>query len=228
MMSYYSDAWQDISNKSLKRGTDDVLQYRFYFNTLYVAITRGKTNLYFYERNKDLQTIHRLLPYFEEVKENAIEVTNVSTYDTIENQLKQAYAFFQNQEYPRAYRMYLKANNKHMARVSTGFHLLGHSSIENIENGLLILFDEKEYDDKLYRAASDPNLWLFKALIGKRLNKLNSIEINKLLEGKNVSSELNKLSKNKHMPPSLIYECLDLIGEINQVIIEKKIKGILE
>jgi superfamily I DNA/RNA helicase len=227
MVSFYQEYWEAISNNLVKRGTDEALQYRFYFNTLYVALTRGRTNLYLYEEKQNLSIIDQLSPLFEEVKENALEITNVSSLDTQENRLKQADSFFQSQDYERAYRMYVRANNKKMAKISTGFHLLNNSNLEKVEEGFILLFGYKEYDEMIYRKTTDPELWLFRALIGKRQEYQTNDELKKLLEGKNIIEKLKKLGKNKHFKSNITGESIVLMGHIQNLLIKSKIEGII-
>lgn len=227
MASFYTEYWQEISNNVVKRGTDEALQYRFYFNTLYVALTRGRTNLYLFEERQNLAIIQQLVQYFEEVKENALEITNVSSLDTQENRLKQADSFFQNQDYERAYRMYVRANNKKMAKISTGFHLLNNSNMEKIEEGFILLFNFKEFDEKIYRITNDPELWLFRALIGIRQSMISNEDLIKLLEGKNIVDKIRKLGKNKHYPSNITAEAIRLMGYIQNIKIKTKIERIL-
>ncbi len=227
MASFYTEYWQEISNNVVKRGTDEALQYRFYFNTLYVALTRGRTNLYLFEERQNLAIIQQLVQYFEEVKENALEITNVSSLDTQENRLRQADSFFQSQDYERAYRMYVRANNKKMAKISTGFHLLNSSNLEKVEEGFILLFNFKEYDERIYRKTNDPDLWLFRALIGIRQSFISNEDLIKLLEGKNVVEKIRKLGKNKHYPANITIEAIRIIGYIQNLKMRTKIEGIL-
>jgi len=228
MVSHYHEFWEAIASDQVKKGTDEALQYRFYFNTLYVAITRGRTNLYLYEEKLNLPILRELSPYFEEVRENALEITNVSSIDTQENRLKQAESYFQNQDYERAYRMYMKANNKKMARISTGFHLLNGMSLESIEQGFILLFNTPEYDVAIFRKTNDPNLWLFRALIGHRQKIISDNEIIELLEGKDVIGKIKQLGPNKHYTSKITTQTLALISYTRRLKIKAKIERILQ
>jgi hypothetical protein len=227
IMSEYHEFWTTIANQLVKKGTDEALQYRFYFNTLYVAITRGRTNLYVYEDKKNLPILQELSVHFEEIEENAVDITDVSAYDTTENQLKQAWDYFQNQEYQRAYQMFHKANDKKMKRISTGFYLLNTGKMSFIEEGLMLLFNHPEYDEEVYRKTSDPELWLFRALIGKRQKKLSDNDLIDMLKQKNLIKKLTTLSQSKHYPTRLTTAALNLISDLNTYQTANNIERIL-
>src|SRR5690606_5027570 len=116
--SDYAEAWEKIMNQEIDKGSEEALQYRFYFNTLYVAITRGRINLYLYEENPNLKIIKQLSHLFEEIKENAIDVMNITGYDTEENRRKQAETYFNQGDYKRAFEFYAKINNRRMMQIS--------------------------------------------------------------------------------------------------------------
>ena len=216
MASYYQDSWDEIMNQNVKKGTDDALQYRFYFNTFYVALTRARNNLYLYEQNKNLKIVDQLKPLFDEIKEAASEMMDVSSFDTIEKQIEQAETFFKAQDYDKAYRMYMKANNRKMARISTGFHLLTSGVEKKVQTGFLFLYDSPEFDDQASRFARDEKYWLFKALIDMRHDALQEEDYLELAKGKNIASEVKKIMEltDKISVTRFTLDAIRLMGKV--------------
>jgi hypothetical protein len=122
----------------------------------------------------------------------------------------------------------MKANNKKMARISTGFHLLNGMSLENIEQGFILLFNTPEYDVAIFRKTNDPNLWLFRALIGHRQKIISDNEIIELLEGKDVIGKIKQLGPNKHYTSKITTQTLALISYTRRLKIKAKIERILQ
>jgi ribosomal protein L20 len=123
--------------------------------------------------------------------------------------------------------MFHKANHKKMKRMSTGFYLLNTGKMSFIEEGLMLLFNHPEYDEEVYRKTSDPELWLFRALIGKRQKKLSDNDLIDMLKQKNLIKKLTTLSQSKHYPTRLTTAALNLISDLNTYQTANNIERIL-
>lgn len=128
--------WEQIMHGEIEKGGDLVSQYKYYFNLLYVAMTRGIVNLYYYEENKKLLLINQIIDLFEQIDINTLEALDVSVYDSQEGRLGQAEEYFNERDYRRAKTMYLRLNNREMVQISDAYYDLESG---NIEEGLLKL-----------------------------------------------------------------------------------------
>src|SRR5690554_3562158 len=156
IISNHYDKWEYIMSGNVDKGSDLVNQYRYYFNLLYVAITRGRENLFMFEDNKNCQIIKEIIHLFLTIDETTLDVLDVSDYDTTHSRLEQAQTYFNERDYLRAKTMYMRLNNKKMTEISSAYYNL---EINNIEEALLELLP---YEERLVDALGfiDKNKYL--------------------------------------------------------------------
>ncbi|WP_162150696.1 UvrD-helicase domain-containing protein [Acholeplasma equifetale] len=229
--SDYAEAWEKIMNQEIDKGSEEALQYRFYFNTLYVAITRGRINLYLYEDNPNLKIIKQLSRLFEEIKENAIDVMNITGYDTEENRRKQAETYFNQGDYKRAFEFYTKINNRRMMQISTAFSRLNSGNSDLIEQGLINLVGEKDYEEDAYRFTNTNRFLLFRIIYGYRLKKLSLEEIKELLGDVKFMDLVQKLKRNnsavlEYKYKKIMLEVIKIMSALNGYKIKTQIYNI--
>ncbi len=124
IVSEHQEAWEEIMSGEVEKGGDLVSQYKYFFNLLYVAITRGRENLFFYEDNKNTNIINEIRPLFLTINNKNVDVLDISDLDTIEDRKRQADDYFQEQDYNRAKTFYMRANDKVMSEISDCFNKL--------------------------------------------------------------------------------------------------------
>ena len=148
IVSNHKDIWDRIMKEKLDKGSDLISQYRYYFNLLYVAVTRGRENLFMYEENKNSLIMNEIINLFEIIDDTNLDVLDVSAYDTENIRKEQAQSYFNQRDYLRAKNMYLRLNNKTMSQISNAKHNL---EIGNIEDALVELL---AYEDHMRDALS--------------------------------------------------------------------------
>lgn len=228
--SDFKDEWSKIMMNEIDKGSDEALQYRIYFNILYVAVTRGRINLFVYEENPDLEVFKELKYLFEEISNNLDDIMNITEYDTEENHLRQANEYFKNGDYERAHRTFTKINNIAMMTISSGFQLINDLNHKNKAKGYMRLYGEKKYEEDVYRYIDSEKHPLYKILYGYRLNKLSLEEINLLVGDKEIVKDLLKdqfeepVWNKKHK--NIFKDTLNIMGKLYKYRVEKQIERI--
>lgn len=181
--SSHQKEWDQIMSGNLEKGSDLVTNYKYYFNLLYVAMTRGVVNLYFYESIKDSLLINEIINLFETIDTNTLEALDVSNYDSSDNRLKQAEKYFNERDYSRAKTMYMRLNNKRMVQLSDSYFELDSG---DVEIGLLKLLDfEERMIDAIEYIDKDKYLLLY-ILYNYQTNKIDIKTVNQLVNNQSL------------------------------------------
>jgi DNA helicase II / ATP-dependent DNA helicase PcrA len=223
IISEHLDEWDFIMNYQVEKGGDLVDRYKYYFNLLYVAITRGKDNLFLFESDKHAKIIRELLPKFELLSDNIHDVMNLKEYDTKEHRIQQAVIHFNNEDYERARTYYLQLDNKKMAAICTA---LKHLKNGHFDEGVIHLYQFSEYHKKAYEYTERKSLKLFRMLLGDRTRQLSIHEITKLAENDSLI-KLVKQYKNRSIYPRLFRDTLQLMNKIYQYKTEQQINSLI-
>lgn len=179
----HQSEWHEIMTGKLDKRSELITKYKYYFNLLYVAMTRGIVNLYLYESLKDTQLDKELLPLFEIIDENVLEALDVSDYDSDDNRLSQAEQYFNERDYSRAKTMYMRLNNKLMVSLSDAYYELSEG---DVEKGLLeLLVFEERMVDVLGYIDKDKYLLLY-LIYSYETNNISIEEINLIIKNKSL------------------------------------------
>jgi hypothetical protein len=187
IISDFVDEWKTIMNGKVDKKGDLVYKYRYYFNLLYVAITRGRKNLFFFEEKQDLDIVEEIREYFDIVDKNFEQILNLEGYDTDENKLKQALDHFSNADYERAKTFYLQLNDRKNAQICTAYSFIKKGEFKK---GIVGLYINKDHWEKAFEYATTKETLLLKLLLALKLKKLNLEEIEKLLGDNRVADLL--------------------------------------
>lgn len=174
IISDFADEWKTIMNAEIDKKGDLVYKYRYYFNLLYVAITRGRKNLFFFEEKQDLEIIKEIIDYFDIVDKNYEQILNLEGYDTDENKLNQALEHFKNEDYERAKTFYLQLNDRKNAQICTAYSFIKKGEFKK---GIIGLYINKNHWEKAFEYATTKDTLLLKVLLAVKLKNLNLDEI---------------------------------------------------
>lgn len=194
IISDYQSYWDDIMNDKISKGSDLVNEYKYYFNLLYVAITRGRENIFMYEKHKDSKIIKQIIDYFDIIDQNTIGALDVSDYDTKQNQLEEAKRLFMEKEFLRAKTMYIRLNESSLIKLSEAYHYIYNN--EDNEKGLVMLLDyENKYLEEVYPLIDPEKHLLLYIIYGYILKKRSIKNIDILLKDKSIIDMAQKYEK---------------------------------
>ncbi|HAX73463.1 MAG TPA: hypothetical protein DCY20_08060 [Firmicutes bacterium] len=181
VMSKFYSAWQAL----LSGQVDQVENYRYYFNLLYVSITRARHYLCFVEDDLPLQLQQELIAHFKQIEvfgEEKLQLTETSS----DNQFYVSASLYEERElYEQAIAAYkqsgLKEAKKDIRRCQA---LIKGKAGQYLEAGMALM-DIKEYESaaSYFKKANESLLYL-KALIYMNLTY------------EEVESEFNKMGLN--------------------------------
>lgn len=183
IVSEHKDMWDTIMQGKVDKRSDLINQYRYYFNLLYVAITRGRNNLFMYEEIKDLKIIEEIIDLFEMINIDNLEVLDVSAYDTDNRRKTQAELYFNQRDYIRARNMYLRLNNKRMSQISNAKNNL---EIGEIEAGLVELLAYKDFMQDAISYIDKSKYLLLYIIYNYEFNRITINEIEQLVSNKSL------------------------------------------
>jgi len=223
IISEFKDEWETIMDGKIDKKGDLVYKYRYYFNLLYVAITRGRKNLFFFEKHKNLDIVERILEYFDVVDKNLEQILDLAGYDTDENKLKQAREHFNNGDYDRAKTFYLQLNDRKNAQICAAYNQIKKGEFKR---GVIGLYIHKEQLEKAYELATTKDTLHLKLLIGFRTGILSIEDIDRML-GKHMIKDLLKEYKelpyyNRIFNDSL--KMINILGKYRSIKMISKIK----
>lgn len=225
IISDYQKHWDHIMDGKVNRGGDLVTEYKYYFNLFYVAITRGRDNIFVYEKNSNSKIINSIIDILQLVDFNTKGVLDVSDLDTKQNTIQQANQYFYNGQYLRAKSMYLRLNNTHMITLCDAYNNIYNE--DNITKGLISLINyEQKYIEQIYPLIDKDKHLLMYAIYTHKLNKLNIRNIHKIIKHKSLVTLANQLKKqagDNYL--SLLAESLDLMSKIKQYRINTLLEG---
>lgn len=199
MISKFIDRWKDIFDGKGKRNS----KYRYYFNILYVAMTRAKDNLCVYEEEVDNPVFNHLKDHFnivENFREDDLLLLKISDINDI---LKNARHLEDKEKYEQALGQYKKIQNLEGVARCRAKILANKGHIEEAGD---ILYENKLYENAVeYYKKSKNKIKLARAMIGANAlydeiistTQLNSEEILKdiILNNSN-NSELENAIMN--------------------------------
>jgi len=222
IISEHNYAWEEILSGSVDKKGELVTKYRYYFNLLYVAITRARNNLFMFESNKQTLIYQELKHHFEQLTDDVLAVMDLKAYDNYEETLNQANKHFKQEDYDRARSFYLRIEDREMALISEGFSFIKRGKYHE---GLKILYAHSKYHSKLYTyTTSDKKNLPFKLLIGHKLHQISDTEIIEHFNKKRMSEMLKPL-KNDPIYKQLIVDLMVLYTEVNGRLLINQSKG---
>ncbi len=139
----YKDVWQTIMEGPKTRDKSIVTKYMYYFNLLYVAMTRAKYNVFVYEDNETaiVNAIHHL---FENLDQNINTIMNITDYDTLENRRIQADTYFEEGDYERAKTYYWQLDDTTNAEIAQAYANIQKGQYEK---GILMLYPHADHHE---------------------------------------------------------------------------------
>ncbi len=218
IISEHLNEWEDILSGKIDKGSDLVYRYRYYFNLLYVAISRGRNNLFMYEDEKKSGILLKIIHLFESLHDNLEEVMNLREYDTEENRRIQAELHFRNEDYDRARTYYLQLDDKRMAALCTGSLFIQKGKFYE---GVLHLYQFPDYYKKAYQYAKTKELMIFRLIMGYKsgLLSMDAIDL-EYKSGSLVKMTLPFIGKPFYL--QLLDDAITLMTEINKYRFQKK------
>lgn len=183
IISEHKDMWDTIMQGKVDKRSDLINQYRYYFNLLYVAITRGRNNLFMYEEIRNQKIIEEIISLFEIIGVENIDVLDVSAYDTDNRRKTQAEIYFNQRDYIRARNMYLRLNNKRMSQISNAKNSL---EIGEIESGLVELLAYKDFMQDAISYIDKTKYLLLYIIYNFEFNKITINEIEQLVSNRSL------------------------------------------
>jgi len=212
IISEHRDEWDEIMSGRITKGSELVTRYKYYFNLLYVAITRGKNNLFMFESEKGLPILKEISHLFESLSQNIENVMNLKEYDTEENRLHQAQMHFKSEDYDRARTYYLQLDDKKMGAVCTGHSLIHKGKyLEGVQH----LYQFPEYYDKAFQYTNTKELVLFHMILGDKTKKLTTEQISKILGTRTLMQMLTPYENRKEIHNRLLYDAIYLMTKIH-------------
>jgi hypothetical protein len=216
VLSDYKEAWEKIMSSSKKNST---VHFQYYFNLLYVAVTRAKRNLFLYEDQKKMEILDRLVPLFEVVNTNLIEIMDPSEYLSEDMILKQAEQYFESEDYERSRLYYLKLHKKKEAAICKGYSFIQRG---RFEQAVRSLYRFKEHHNTAFKISDTQETLLFHMLLGYRLKKYSIDQISNMLQRKSFV-ELLQPYRNDGNYEGLLIDTIQLMTAVNQYRIVSKI-----
>lgn len=225
IISEHKEHWQEIMSGEVDKGSEFVTKYKYFFNLLYVAITRGKNNLFMFEEESNLSIVQEIIHLFEPLKDRIEKVMDLKEYDSEENRKKQAEQLFKEQDYERARTYYLQLDDKRSAAICTG---LTHLQKGNYHEGVMILYQFKEYHKKAFEYTNDSSLLFMKIILGFKTKLLDIERISTILGDREMNRMLSKLNPKKTIYYHLYDDLIDVMTTIHNHRFSKKYNIIKE
>ncbi|MFW5889743.1 MAG: hypothetical protein ACOCUD_05165 [Bacillota bacterium] len=210
IISDFKDEWDYIMANHVEKGSDLVTRYKYYFNLLYVAITRARNNLFVFERHKDTKIMETLLPRFEILEENIMDIMDLKAYDNYDETLHQAQMHFNAEDYERARTFYLRIEDRTNADICLGFI---HLQKGNYQQGIETLYRYETYHEKLFTYTDNKKTLLFNLLIGHKTKAYTIDEIERLLKDRSLI-KLSKHYEDSELYPSILNDTLTLLSAL--------------
>ena len=109
LISRHKDIWKEIMRLEGKEKFEKQYIYRPYFNSLYVAITRARKQVCFYEENRNelYDILADNIDIVDAFDENRFNLSTVSTSDEF---LKEGFEYEKQEKYESAIEMYMKSS----------------------------------------------------------------------------------------------------------------------
>jgi hypothetical protein len=218
ILSDHDEMWQTIMKSSKKNAS---VHFQYYFNLLYVAVTRARKNLYMFESKRDLAIINELIPLFETVNKNLIQVMDPEEQISEDMILKQAQDLFKAEDYERARLNYLRINRRKDASICRGYSLIQSGKFEE---GILLLYRFKDHQEFAYRYTNTKDSLFFHLLLGYSLKKLDLDYILKHIHNHSIIDMVSAY-KNDRNYIDLFDKAIQLSSAIYRRKIDKKLKG---
>ena len=218
ILSDHDEMWQSIMKSSKKNAS---VHFQYYFNLLYVAVTRARKNLYMFESKRDLAIINELIPLFETVNKNLIQVMDPEEQISEDMILKQAQDLFKAEDYERARLNYLRINRRKDASICRGYSLIQSGKFEE---GILLLYRFKDHQEFAYRYTNTKDSLFFHLLLGYSLKKLDLDYILKHIHNHSIIDMVSAY-KNDRNYIDLFDKAIQLSSAIYRRKIDKKLKG---
>jgi DNA helicase II / ATP-dependent DNA helicase PcrA len=218
IISEHESEWNEIMSGSIDKGSDLVNRYRYFFNLLYVAITRGKNNLFLFETNRDSAIMKHIAHLFEWISENLENVMNLKEYQTEEYRREQALSHFKNEDYDRARTFYLQLDDKRMASICAGNAYIKKG---RYYEGVSHLYQFEEYYQKAFPYASVKELPLFRWIMGWKTKMLDIDVIAREADGKSLV-KMARVFRDKSIFPTLMKDAIELITKINEYLAKQQ------
>lgn len=209
IISDYDALWTEIMTTSVKNRQE---HYQFYFNLFYVALTRARKNLYVYEDNPQNAVIQALSPLFETVTNNAVDILDISEYQSNDEMLEQAMKHFANEEYDRAKIYYRHLNRKKDVVICIGHELIQRGSFKE---GIEILYRFDDYYNNIFKYTDPIETPLFHYLLGYKTKKLSIETITQMLGNQSLIDLVKDLKKDKNYV-SVYSDTIDLMQKVKQ------------
>ena len=212
ILSSYHEAWEHLLNHPIDRKKDIVGRYKFYFNLLYVAITRARDHLFMFESHPPQTLLNQIKPLFDVIEDNIVDVMDLKAYQNYDDTLKQAQAFFQLKEYSRARTYFLRIERKADADKALGFeHLQKGEFLKGVE----CLYASHDNYKELFEYTTLKTHRLLHILLGFKSFAIDIETLERYLK-ETPLHELLKTYVDHVLYPNLIIDALKVIQAINQ------------
>jgi len=219
--SDYSDEWHKIMEEDPTRDKSIVTKYMYYFNILYVAMTRAKHNIFLFEE-KDTPIIRDIKPLFEHLNDSLKSLMDISNYDTRESRYIQAQNYFDQEDYERAKTVYWQLDDTEKGNIAKAYSNLQKG---RFEDGVKYLYAYAEHYNKALKYTH--KLPVFNTLLGYKSGAYDLNKLTKLIEGKSLIKAI-KAYESEEIYPVMLKDTIDLIRDVQVHRIEKNIHTINE
>jgi superfamily I DNA/RNA helicase len=220
ILSDYSDEWNLIMNSSKK---DSSIHFQYYFNLLYVAITRAKRNLYIFEDNKDLNILKQFSPYLDNINDDIIHVLDPDESISTEQIIKQAEEFFIMEDYERARYNYMRISDRKNALICLGYQLIQQGKFFD---GVKILYRYSEHRQYAYKYTNEKDTLLYHILIGYQLKHLDERQIDSLLNNRSLIDLVSNYKDDRNYD-DLLSRAIRISTRVKDKMIRKRIEEII-
>ncbi len=215
------DVWDNIMDSPKVKDKAIITKYMYYFNLLYVAMTRAKYNVFIYE-DKETQIISTLKPLFEIVDDNLETLMNIQDYDTEENRREQAKKHFNEGDYERAMTMYWQLDDSNQANICKAYR---HIQKGEFEQGVLMLYHHNEH--LAYALRYTEKLPIFELLIGYKLASFNYDYLIEQMKNKKINEMLKPYEK-RDIYYTLLNDAVAMISDVQKEAAIRKINQMKE
>jgi len=217
--SDFKEQWSVIMQGPKTRDKSIVTKHMYYFNLLYVAMTRSKYNVFIYEEH-DLDIINEIAPLFENLDQDINTVMNISDYDTLEKRRLQAEKAFETGDYERAKTYYWQLDDTDMADISKAYAFIqkGH-----YETGVLMLYPYDAHHQ--YALTYTKNHPLLKTLLTYKVHQRATQNQIKNMESESIIDRL-KPYENHDVYPLLLKDAINFISDLKSRQINQRLNNL--
>ena len=219
IVSDFKDMWSQIIQGPKTRDKSIVTKYMYYFNLLYVAMTRAKYNVFVYEKDTP-DIIKTIEPLFEILEQNINTIMNISDYDTLEKRHQQAQQYFEAGDYERAKTYYWQLDDTKMADVSKAYAYIQKGQYER---GVLMLYPFNEHHQYALNYTED--LPLLNRLLVYKIHEEATKDQVKNIKEENIIDRL-KTYEDYDIYPLLLNDTLKFISNLRSQQINQHLKNL--